>query len=181
MPARSARPTTSTPPSTDRARRATSPRSNAGARAARLPRCSSASGWACHRLGLGGSNAGPATESSTLIRGPEPRLNDVAHSSDISALCRGRRLGAVEKQEAPEPASPHKRAGQAVGKDESLFGGDIDQLVAEGHKRCPGSLYRHPLISPKPAIPPRSGIDTAKERLWPLDRGEPRRPRLGSR
>ena len=92
--------------------------------------------------------------------GPVPELR--GGSEPLSA---GRLLGAVEEQEAPPAIVPDECAGQAVGDDAAFCARDLDELIADGDERRPGSAGRDPPISPAPAIAFRRAVDAAEEGL----------------
>jgi hypothetical protein len=75
----------------------------------------------------------------------------------------------MEEQEAPPAVVPDECAGQAVRDYAPLCARDIDELIADGDERGPGSVGRDPPIPPSPAVTLRRGIDPAEEGLdrWP--------------
>jgi hypothetical protein len=71
----------------------------------------------------------------------------------------------MEEQEAPTAIVPDECSGQAVWDDAPFSTPKINELIADGDKRGPGSLCRDPAIPPAPAVAFRRGIDPAEERL----------------
>jgi len=56
-------------------------------------------------------------------------------------------------------------AREVNGDDAPFSTPNINELIADGDKRGPGSLCRDPAIPPAPAVTFRRGIDPAEERL----------------
>jgi hypothetical protein len=71
----------------------------------------------------------------------------------------------MEEQEAPSAVVPDECSGQAVWDDAPFSTRNVNELIADGDKRGPGSLCRDPTIPPLPAIVFRRGIYPAEEGL----------------